>query len=168
MAQDRSPDLGPKVAGPLFLICTNGRRDPCCAERGRPLVAALAPAFGRMIWECSHIGGDRFAGNLVCFPRGVYFGRVDPEEAEAVARAYGKGRLSLAHYRGRSCYPFDVQVAKYLVRQRLAIDGIDEIRFIERRDEEGGWVRVTFFARGSLVTTAVRSSTSMPPTPDLS
>ena len=27
-----------------------------------------------------HVGGDRFAGNLVCLPEGLYFGRVGPEE----------------------------------------------------------------------------------------
>ena len=33
------------VEGALFLVCTHGRRDVCCAERGRPLARALAGAF---------------------------------------------------------------------------------------------------------------------------
>jgi len=165
MAEGQAPDLGRSEDGRLFLICTNGRRDPCCAERGRPLAAALAPAFGRFVWECSHIGGDRFAGNLVCFPHGIYFGRVGPEEANSVARAYAEGQLSLNHYRGRSCYPFDVQAAEYFVRRRLGLTGIDEVKLVERTEEEGRWIRVTFFARGRSVTTVVQSGPALPPRP---
>jgi hypothetical protein len=165
MAEGLPPRLGRREDGPLFLICTNGRRDPCCAERGRPLASALNSAFGPFVWECSHIGGDRFAGNLVCFPHGVYFGRVGREEAETVAREYTEGRLSLNHYRGRSCYPFDVQAAEYFVRRRFELEGIDEIRFVERTEGEGGWVRVTFLARGRSVETVVLSSPALPPRP---
>ena len=64
------PGLGEAVGGPLFLVCTHGRRDPCCAERGRPLARAVDAAYKDGLWESSHIGGDRFAGNLVCFRTG--------------------------------------------------------------------------------------------------
>ena len=64
------------VEGPLFLVCTHGRRDVCCAERGRPVAQALATAVPGATWESSHVGGDRFAGNLVAFPHGLYLGRV--------------------------------------------------------------------------------------------
>ena len=111
------------------------------------------------------IGGDRFAGNLVCFPHGIYFGRVGPEEANSVARAYAEGQLSLNHYRGRSCYPFDVQAAEYFVRRRLGLTGIDEVKLVERAEEEGRWIRVTFFARGRSVTTVVQSGPALPPRP---
>ena len=79
------------VEGPLFLVCTHGRRDVCCAERGRPLAQALAAAFPEPTWESSHVGGDRFAGNVVAFPHGLYLGRVRPDEAARVARAYADG-----------------------------------------------------------------------------
>ncbi len=50
------PGLGEPMDRPLYLVCTNGGRDPCCAERGRPLFRALEPALADRIWECSHIG----------------------------------------------------------------------------------------------------------------
>src|SRR5688572_24561598 len=50
---------------PVFLACTHGRHDACCAERGRPLCAALARAAPRETWEVSHIGGDRFSANVL-------------------------------------------------------------------------------------------------------
>ena len=64
---------------PLFVVCTHGRRDPCCAERGRPVVERLSASFPEVTWESTHVGGDRFAGNLVAFPHGLYHGRVEPE-----------------------------------------------------------------------------------------
>ncbi|MGH2556507.1 MAG: sucrase ferredoxin [Actinomycetota bacterium] len=157
MAAGRPPRAGQEEPGPLLLACTNGRRDPCCAELGRPVAASLVSSFGDAVWECSHIGGDRFAGNLVCFPHGVYYGRVGPEEAPAVARAYAEGRLSLDHYRGRSCYPFDVQAAEYFVRRRQDLTEIDGVALVQRVDEGEGRVRVTFLAGGRSVAVIVLS-----------
>ncbi len=157
MADGHAPHIGRIDDGPLFLACTNGRRDPCCAERGRPLAAALTRSLSRTVWECSHIGGDRFAGNLVCFPHGTYFGRVGPQEAEAVGRGYMEGRLSLDHYRGRSCYPFDVQAAEHFVRRRFDLVGIDAVSLVDRQNEADGRVRITFLASGRWVAIVVRA-----------
>ena len=84
LGHGRSVGLAP-VDTALFAVCTHGRRDPCCAERGRPLAAALSQAFPDQTWESTHIGGDRFAGNLIAFPHGFYFGRVDPAPGVAIA-----------------------------------------------------------------------------------
>ena len=127
MAVGLPPGLGSAETEPVFVVCTHGRRDPCCAERGRPVAQALDGAFGSRAWESSHVGGDRFAANLVAFPHGAYFGRVDPSNAVAVARAYADGRLTLDHYRGRSCFPFAVQAAEIEVRKRLGLEEIDSL-----------------------------------------
>ena len=68
--------LGTEQREPIYLVCTNGRHDPCCSERGRPVANVLQRSFGDRVWEVSHIGGDRFAPNVVCLPAGVYLGRV--------------------------------------------------------------------------------------------
>jgi hypothetical protein len=122
-------------SAPLFLICTHGRRDPCCAERGRPVAAAVATAFPEETWESSHVGGDRFAGNLVAFPHGLYFGRLDDGTAPLVARAYVGGEISLAHHRGRSCFAMDVQAAEQVLRVERGITGVDAVRVINVRRE---------------------------------
>jgi hypothetical protein len=80
-------------------------------------VRALAAAGVGDIWECSHIGGDRFAANLVCLPEGVYFGRVDPATGPGLASDYAVGLLDLDHFRGRSCLPPLVQAAELFVRR---------------------------------------------------
>jgi hypothetical protein len=141
LSQGRDPDLEP-VSEPLFLVCTHGRRDPCCAERGRPLARALAEAEPDATWESTHVGGDRFAGNVVAFPHGLYFGRVGPEEAPAVAESYRGGRIDLTHFRGRSCDPMIVQAGEHFLREKLELVGIDDVRLLSvRRDGELARVR---------------------------
>jgi hypothetical protein len=121
-------------ADPLFVVCTHGRRDPCCAERGRPVAGALGAAFPDATWESTHVGGDRFAGNLVAFPHGLYFGRVEPGEAPGIAGAYADGRIgSLERYRGRSRDPFPVQAAERAVREHLGLERIDDIEPVRLR-----------------------------------
>ena len=131
------------VEGALFLVCTHGRRDVCCAERGRPLARALAGAFPDRTWESSHVGGDRFAGNLVAFPHGLYLGRVGSDEAAGVARAYVGGKISLEHLRGRSCFAMPVQAADQALRERLGFDGVDDIE-LERAHERDRVTTATF------------------------
>jgi hypothetical protein len=112
---------------PLFLVCTHGRRDPCCAERGRPLARALSAAYPEQTWECSHMGGDRFAGNLLCLPHAISYGRVAPEDAATIATEYLLGQLDLAHLRGRGTYPFAVQAAEWHLRTRLGLTGLNDL-----------------------------------------
>jgi hypothetical protein len=117
------PGLGVEGPAALHLVCTNGRYDPCCADFGRPVVRALRDAGTPEVWESSHIGGDRFAANVVCLPRGTYYGRVPPEAAAGMLADHARGVLHLDHYRGHSCFPPLVQAAEVFARQAL-----DEVR----------------------------------------
>lgn len=119
---------GERHVGALFLVCTNGRRDPCCADRGRPLAEAMASAFPDETWQSTHHGGHRFAGNLLAFPHGLSFGRVEPHDGPSVARTYLSGRLDLGHLRGRTCRPEAAQAAEHAVREREGLDRIDDVR----------------------------------------
>ena len=51
------------------------------------MAAALAAAHPEETWEVSHIGGDRFAGNLLVLPHGLYYGRLDPAAAARASPA---------------------------------------------------------------------------------
>ena len=95
-------DFGAPMADPILLVCTNGKRDACCALRGRALVTALAEDHAERTWECTHLGGHRFAGNLVCLPHGLVYGRVGPADGPRLADAYLAGRLDPLMLRGRS------------------------------------------------------------------
>jgi hypothetical protein len=146
-ALELDPRDRPSFAGsphPLFVVCTHGRRDPCCAERGRPLVERLAASFPDLTWESTHVGGDRFAGNLVAFPHGLYHGRVEPDEGPEIARGYGEGRIArLDRYRGRSSDPFHVQAAEHALRDHLGLDRVDAVTQ-ERSDRRGDLAEVLF------------------------
>jgi hypothetical protein len=118
-----------RIAGPLWLVCTHGRRDVCCARHGLPVYQALRETADElaleMIWQVSHVGGHRFAANLVCLPYGLLYGRVDPDNAQAILRATQKRQIYLPNLRGRSCYPQVVQAAEYHLRAQsgeLALD----------------------------------------------
>ena len=127
-----------KVGEPLLCVCTHGRHDACCAERGRPVVAALAQAHPEETWEVSHIGGDRFAGNLLVLPHGLYYGRLDPVTALSVAGAHRSGQLDLDHLRGRSGYAMPVQFAEIALRRELAETREGALRLTSRRVARGG------------------------------
>lgn len=119
---------------PLFVVCTHGRRDPCCAEQGRPLAERLAATSRDTVWESTHVGGDRFAANVVAFPHGLYLGRVEPDEGPEVVDAYADGRIApLRRYRGRASDRRHVQTAERDLRDDLGIDRIDAIRPLRAR-----------------------------------
>ena len=128
----RSPGLTP-YDGPLLGVCTHGRHDACCAERGRPVVAALARAHPVETWEVSHIGGDRFAGNMLVLPHGLYYGRLDPVTALAVAGDTLAGHLDLDHLRGRSGFAMPVQAAEIALRRARGETRNEAVRLVSRR-----------------------------------
>ncbi len=96
---------------PVLLVCTHGVHDICCALRGRPVAHALEQQWPEATWECSHLGGDRFAGNVVVLPDGTYYGNLDPATATAVVRDHLAGRVDAAHLRGMARFPPVAQVA---------------------------------------------------------
>jgi hypothetical protein len=126
---------GDPVGHPLLLVCAHGVRDRCCAKYGQELcrnLSGLAP--DGWVWQTSHVGGDRFAGNLVILPEGLYFGRCDGEAAQRVLTAYERGEIDLDHYRGRSVVHFHQQAVDYFVRRELGLTAIDAIAAIRRVD----------------------------------
>jgi hypothetical protein len=160
---DRHPDLlrldvaaallgeseapGEPLEHPLLLVCTHGKRDRCCARYGQALCAALHDrAPDGWVWQASHVGGDRFAGNVVCLPEGLYFGRVGRGDAEDVLARYLEGEISLERYRGRSCYAFAVQAAERAVRERTGLRGFHDIRLEAAKRIDRDVVRVRFLA----------------------
>jgi len=117
---------------PLFLVCTHGRRDPCCARHGLPAYQHLARYIGKpTVWQSSHLGGHRFAATMIAFPHGIYSGRVWPENTiTQVAQRYLDGHLDLDHYRGRACYSKAQSAAEYFLRRETGITDLDAFRLL--------------------------------------
>jgi hypothetical protein len=98
-------------AEPMVLVCTHGVRDTCCAVRGRPIVTTPARVLPDQVWECTHLGGHRFAGTLLSLPDGACFGRLEPVSAVEVVRGHLQGRTDPAHLRGTTRWEPAVQAA---------------------------------------------------------
>lgn len=147
---------------PLYLVCTHGRRDKCCAKFGIPLFNSLSQFAGDAVWQSSHVGGDRFAANLVCFPHGLFYAHASEESGRLIAGEYGAGRMLLDKFRGRACYAPHVQAAEYFARAESGIVGIEDLRFLssELVGETSWRVRFKATSDGRVHETRVRSRVS--------
>jgi hypothetical protein len=131
---------GEAVGGPLYAVCTHGRHDTCCAVSGRPVAAALAGVAPERTWECSHVGGCRFAAALILLPHGFVLGAVPPDAAPEVARSYAEGRLLPGYVRGRCTLAPAEQAAQHHARLRTGAVGVDALRpLAARSDGAGNW-----------------------------
>jgi hypothetical protein len=119
---------------PLYLVCTNGRRDACCARLGRPVLRALEEARPGAVWECSHLGGHRFAANVVYLPDGICYGRVTATDARALAHRHDRGELELDLLRGRASLAPVQQAAEAYLRRRERIAAIDGVSLVHSTD----------------------------------
>jgi Sucrase/ferredoxin-like len=124
---------GPRWEQPLYLVCTHGKRDPCCARRGRPLARALRAVRPEETWEIGHIGGHRFAATFMAFPWGLVFGRVPAAAGPGIVAALERGEIVLEHLRGRVGDPW-LQAADVLVRRRLDLRDVDALAVEEAVD----------------------------------
>jgi hypothetical protein len=122
----RAPGFGVPVTGPVLLVCTHGRHNACCARVGAPIARFLHERFSD-VWETTHVGGDRYAANLVCLPHGLYYGDLDERRAMAAAEEYRRGQVVLEGYRGRGGLPEAAQAAEHFVRARSGILGVDDV-----------------------------------------
>lgn len=161
LAHGNSPGLV-KVTHPLYLVCTHGRHDPCCAERGRPVAQALARHLPERTWEVSHIGGDRFAANLLALPHGLYFGRVTPEDAVDLADAYARGEVDPQLLRGRTAYGFATQAAECFLRAQTGITGVDALPLMWSRCDDDETEAMFASADGGRYRVRVRATADQP------
>jgi hypothetical protein len=129
LGKGRSPGLTSSDQ-PVFAVCTHGRHDACCAELGRPTAAALAASHPDLTWEVSHVGGDRFAANVLVLPDGLYYGRVPASAAPSLADRHLEGHLSLDLLRGRSSFGMPVQVAEVALRRETGETRLSAVRLV--------------------------------------
>jgi hypothetical protein len=144
---DGAPSGTTPWQGPLFLVCTHGKRDKCCAKFGIPIYKTIRTLVGESsVWECSHVGGDRFAANLVCFPDGIFYGHVTEETAKLIVKEYYERRIVLTNFRGRSCYSYPVQAAEFFARRETGFRGIGDLKFLTYDPLKPNEWRVRFFS----------------------
>ncbi|MDT4893839.1 MAG: hypothetical protein QOE97_2874 [Pseudonocardiales bacterium] len=106
---------------PVYLVCAHSKHDTCCALRGRPVAAAIDAARPGRVWECSHLGGDRFAANVLVLPAGLLYGRVLPFAAPEFVAAAEADEVVGALLRGRVGLPPTAQAALAFAYEHLAL-----------------------------------------------
>ncbi|MDP4675930.1 MAG: sucrase ferredoxin [Candidatus Nanopelagicales bacterium] len=126
---------------PRFLLCTNGKRDACCALLGRSLIDAwqVNDTLDSHVWESTHLGGHRFAPTGLSVPTGYLLGRIPsstthPPDPDAP--------LDLANCRGRSDLSGPEQVADLTVREKLGLFNPTDIGRVMTVDQDTAHVTV--------------------------
>ena len=137
------PIEGPRSAAadrdaPILAVCTNSSRDACCGIDGRALVASLADSHG--VWECSHLGGHRFAPTALLVRHGLVYGRLDVDTARTLMDE-GPGPSNAAFLRGRSALAPPAQAAE---AHLLAQGDVPDVTAVVMDETAPGQVRVGF------------------------
>lgn len=140
---------------PLYLVCAHGTHDACCAIRGRPVAGRLLADRPGRVWECSHVGGDRFAANLLVLPAGLLYGRVQPEDADRLIELTDRGLVDPVALRGRVGFSSAEQAALQLAHQESPATGWRDVtvQAVDRRVENR--VIVTLAVAGTPMVVAV-------------
>ncbi len=111
---------------PFFVICTNGKKDKCCAKFGFPVYKFFESFNADVnVWECSHVGGDRFAANAVAMPFGIYYGHVAVEDVGHIMVRTLLRKIYKNKFRGLSRRSFYEQAIECHLREHLQNYDID-------------------------------------------
>jgi hypothetical protein len=140
VAQVSTAGAGDWGTDPVILVCTHARHDACCGIRGKPVATALADRYGEAVWTCSHVGGHRFAGNVVLPLDGTYYGRVDAASAVELIGQHESGEVAGDHLRGFSWLEPAAQVVAVEAHRRWGPASADDI--VDARVDEiapGRW-----------------------------
>jgi hypothetical protein len=124
---------------PLFLVCANGKKDISCAKYGRPVYDAMSQAVGENVWQCTHLGGHRFAGTSVFLPHGLCYGRIKAGDVATLLTDFQQQQIALDHYRGLSYYDEPVQAAEYYLRRQTGNCALDAFRLVSVRQDGERW-----------------------------
>jgi (2Fe-2S) ferredoxin len=114
------------------------------------VASALTATWPDETWECSHIGGDRFAANVLVLPDGYCYGRLDATSAPRVVRDHLEGRVDPEHLRGPSTQPPAAQAAIAEAIRRLGAAGPHDLSVLSHRESSPGTWTVRLAGSGSM------------------
>ena len=157
---------GPHTGDPLALVCTNGRRDRCCALLGRPLAAELASSGVRGVWEVTHLGGHRFSPTVLVLPYGYAYGRAEAHLVREALRGVREGRVVLEGCRGRSAWERPGQAAELAVRRAIGEYGAEALDVVRTTGEAPRWEVTVAHTDGRHWRVVVAQGASLPPRPE--
>ncbi|MEV5438983.1 sucrase ferredoxin [Streptomyces sp. NPDC052682] len=156
----------PHEGEPLALVCTNGKRDRCCALLGRPLAAELATSGVEGVWEVTHLGGHRFAPTVLVLPYGYAYGRAEAHTVKEVLHGVREGRIVVEGCRGSSAWERPGQAAELAVRTAVGEYAAQALRVVRTEGAAPRWEVTVAHADGRHWRVVVAQGASLPPRPE--
>ncbi|MEU3442181.1 sucrase ferredoxin [Streptomyces griseoincarnatus] len=156
----------PHAGDPLALVCTNGKRDRCCALLGRPLAAELASSGVDGVWEVTHLGGHRFSPTVLVLPYGYAYGRAEAHAVKEVLHGVQEGRVVTEGCRGCSAWERPGQAAELAVRRAVREDAAQVLSVVRTEGEAPHWEVTVAHVDGRRWRVEVAQGASRPPRPE--
>ncbi|MGW2030252.1 sucrase ferredoxin [Streptomyces sp. NPDC001811] len=156
----------PHRGDPLALVCTNGKRDRCCALLGRPLATELVASGVRGVWEVTHLGGHRFAPTVLVLPYGYAYGRAEAHTVKEALHGVQEGRVVLEGCRGCSAWERPGQAAELAVRSAAGEYRAGVLSVVRTDGTDSGWDVTVRHADGRRWRVTVARGTALPPRPE--
>jgi hypothetical protein len=156
----------PHPGSPLALVCTNGRRDRCCALLGRPLAAELAASGVEGTWEVTHLGGHRFSPTVLVLPYGYAYGRAEAHAVKEVLHGIHEGRVVLEGCRGCSAWERPGQAAELAVREAADEYRAGVLSVVRTEGAAPRWEVTVAHTDGRRWQVCVAQGASLPPRPE--
>lgn len=127
----------------LTLVCTNGKRDRCCARFGAEVYRHWLALPSDNLWQTTHLGGHRYAAVVLWLPEGVQYGYVRPEDGPALTAARRQGHIWLENWRGRTFYAPVAQAADAYLRAAWGLAGLADVSVVDSAETAPGRWQVT-------------------------
>ncbi|POX50690.1 sucrase ferredoxin [Streptomyces sp. Ru71] len=163
---DAALDAGPHTGDPLALVCTNGKRDRCCALLGRPLAAELAASGVAGVWEVTHLGGHRFSPTVLVLPYGYAYGRAQAHAVKEVLHGVQEGRVVVEGCRGASAWERPGQAAELAVRSAAGEYAAEALTVVRTDGAAPRWEVLVAHVDGRRWRVVVAQGESRPPRPE--
>ncbi|MFE1881855.1 sucrase ferredoxin [Streptomyces diastatochromogenes] len=156
----------PHTGDPLALVCTNGKRDRCCALLGRPLAAELASSGVRGVWEVTHLGGHRFSPTVLVLPYGYAYGRAEARTIKEALHGVQEGRVVVEGCRGCSAWDRPGQAAELAVRSAAGEYAAGALSVVRTEGRAPRWEVMVAHTDGRHWLVTVAQGASLPPRPE--
>ena len=116
-----------------YFVCTHAQRDTCCSRLGIPVWQTLEAAFPGRAWHTTHLGGHRYAANVLMLMQGLMFGRMTAENVIDTVERVNAGKIPYEYLRGRSFHTAKAQFCESRLRgryQQLLTESEETVSFL--------------------------------------
>ena len=132
----------------LYLVCTNGKKDKCCSKFGLPIFNTLS-FLNQNVWQCTHVGGDRFAPNILHLPYSHLYGHLNLNELDEFYATTSTNNIFISKYRGISCYNKSEQAAEFFLRNELKDFSFQGFKLMNHNEEVENRTLARFYCRSN-------------------